>query len=765
MIIRNLKLIFRNLWSKRIYTFIILLSLVVGFVCLNILIGFLIYETNTDKFHINRERIFQVFSNDPFEENSRISYIPNYFHHYLIDNYPEIDKVCQFSRLDGISLKVKNDVFQDFSILSTDDSFFSLFDFPLLQGSKTESLNPNSIVLTKKKADILYGSAEVVGKNITINTPDTTKVLTVSAVVDKPNANSHLSFDALVHHTMLPDKWNGGATYALLESVNLKENLEGKVNEDINRPGLIGAGKMDYFFKPLTESYFNTDNKSVYMKTRNPTFLQVGYIICGLVVFIAGFNFVNLFLLFLQDRKKEIGIKKTLGITPKGLFASTILEVSVYIVIAFLLSLIITFFIIPVFNTVFESNLSSGFFLDLKVLASICAVLFISGATLVSFSVAKQWKMKAISLISKDSNKVSFNGLLFTIQFVISITLAICSVTIIQQMSHIENSPLGFNRSMVQLDSPDQKFLDVLPVLKQRVSQLTNVNSITVSGGNPISGNTVVRYELENDKFYSPFLFGGDNDFLKTLKLNLLEGNLPSKTYKGKLVNQELVRQFNISNPIGSKVPGTEDIIIGVVEDFTCGSFKEGIPPVIISYFDNGRSLLIDYEGNNLANLLPKIQTEWEDVFPNYPFEYRVIEDEIIKKHKQDTFLYKIIITFSIISIILSCFGLFAFSWAVIQSRTKEMGIRKILGASAMNVLNLLTLVFTKRISLAFVIAVPIGYYLMNLWLSGFANKIEFNLLAILIPGIIIALIAFSTLSFQTVKATRQNPINEIRND
>jgi putative ABC transport system permease protein len=220
-----------------------------------------------------------------------------------------------------------------------------------------------------------------------------------------------------------------------------------------------------------------------------------------------------------------------------------------------------------------------------------------------------------------------------------------------------------------------------------------------------------------------------------------------------------------LKKAVGELVPGTKDVIVGVVEDFTCGSFKQAIPPAIISFHKDGQLLLIDYRGSKLSKILPQIQTEWKRVFPDYSFTYRIIQEELMKKYKEDTFFYKIITTFSVISMILSCFGLFALSWAVVQSRTKELGIRKVLGATPLDILNLLTLTFTKRIILAFIIAAPIGYYLMNQWLTRFANRIEINVWIFFMSGLMVTFIAVVTLSLQTVKATMTNPVDEIRNE
>jgi putative ABC transport system permease protein len=374
--------------------------------------------------------------------------------------------------------------------------------------------------------------------------------------------------------------------------------------------------------------------------------------------------------------------------------------------------------------------------------------------------------MKPVNLMTRDSSRVRFSRLLFTVQFVISITLAICSVTIIQQMKYIEQAPLGFNRYIVQVDAPDKSFAHTLAVLKQRIVQLQDVNNATVTNGNPISGNAVVRYELGDEQFYTPYLFGGDEDYFRTLGLKLIEGQMPSELVNGKLVNETLVRQFNMNTPVGQKVPGTaNDVIVGVVEDFTCGSFKQEIPPAIISFHKEGQSLLVDYQGADISNVLPRIQAEWTSVFPDYAFSYRVIQDELMKKYKEDTFFFKIVVSFSVVSMILACFGLFALSWSVVQSRIKEMGIRKVLGATPVDIMNLLTLTFTKRIVVAFLIAAPVGYWLMNEWLSRFANKIELNGWIFCIAGIMVIVVALVTLSVQTFRAAVTNPVEELQDE
>lgn len=605
---------------------------------------------------------------------------------------------------------------------------------------------------------------EALGQLVTLHAGDTTVQLTVSAIIGRPEENTHLNVDALVHPSVLSKKWYVGISYALLQEERSSEELTQKINTDAHRPGLIGPGKATYFLNPISSSYFTPEN-APFLKKRSAVFLKVVYVVCAVVFFIASFNFINLFLLFAENRKKEVGIKKTLGLTTNGLLAFCLLEAAVYIFIASFLGLLLAVLLLPVFNTVFDSSLYAAYFFKLQVIAPIAGVLFLSGAVVVSIAVLKRWRIKPINLMGKHSSKVRFSRVLFTFQFIIAITLTICSITIMQQMDHIEKAPLGFNRELVQLNAPNAKFSELLPVLKQKVALLPDVNNVTISGGNPISGNAIVRLELEDGRSYSPYLFSGDEDFLKTLGLELIQGTFPSKENKGNLVNETLVRQFGLMNPIGQKTPGTDGLIVGVVKDFTISSFKQQVPPVLISYHENGRALLVDYRGNNLGRLISQLQKEWQNVFPDNFFDYQVLQVDLMNKYKDEVFLFKMVVSFSLVSIVLSCFGLFALSWAVTQNRTKEIGLRKVFGATSLDIFNLLTVSFTKRIGFAFLLAAPIGYYLMDQWLRIFVNRIDLNASVFILSGVMMMAVAALALSFQTVKATMTNPIDEMRNE
>jgi putative ABC transport system permease protein len=251
---------------------------------------------------------------------------------------------------------------------------------------------------------------------------------------------------------------------------------------------------------------------------------------------------------------------------------------------------------------------------------------------------------------------------------------------------------------------------------------------------------------------------------MRTLDLQVVEGELAFRDAEDKIVNETLVKYLDIKDPIGKAIPTQEGSkIVAVVKDFTCASFKQEIPPVIISYAADAHNLLIDYGKADIDILLPKIKTEWSKTFPDNYFDYKIIQQDLMQKYAEETLFYKVVLSASVISMIISCFGMFALSWAVIRSRAKEMGIRKILGASVANILGLLTVSFAKRLVLAFVLAAPAGYYLMNLWLSRFVYKAPIDSWVFVFTGISLAAIAVFTLGIQTLKASLSSPLEEIK--
>lgn len=435
-----------------------------------------------------------------------------------------------------------------------------------------------------------------------------------------------MKFDALVDTKMLGRSSAGGSGYVLLNNANDAKSLELKLSNDKLRPGLIGTGICNYYFNALEDSYFNKSNPQSFTRTKSKLFIWVGSVICILILFMASFNFINLLLLSFQSRKKETGIKKTLGVSLIDLFKTTFTEVIIYITSAYCFSLILTALFLPYFNTVLQTNLSFHYLSRVTVFSSIGLVVFILATIVVGTALANQWRVKAISLMQNQKSKVTFNRLLFTLQFVISITMAICSLTIIEQMDFVQNEPIGFNKNIIELRAPSNDSYSKMPLLKENLLRLSFIENVTVCSGNPISGNMIAHYKTEKGQNFIPYLFNGDEDFFKTLNLTLIEGEIPSAKNPGVVVNETLAKLLNLKSAVGGKIPETGSIIVGVVKDFTTVSFKVETPPVIIGYTLGERSLLLSFKENKISTFLPQIEKVWKQVLPDFPFRYQIIE-------------------------------------------------------------------------------------------------------------------------------------------
>lgn len=759
----TLRLAIRHLWRRRIYSLVIVLSLAVGFACTTLLLTFLLGELKVDSFHTRASRTFQMFASDPFEKKGDIPYVPSPTAQYLQDNYSEAEVIAQVGTFGFRSLSAKDASLTDMNVLSVDSTFLSIFDFPLYAGSATHALTQGTIVISRDHAKALFGEESAVGQMLTLQTPDTSRLLIVSAVLDEFPEKSHLKFDALVSHNVV-NAFNGGATYVRVRQSASVQVLLDKLNNDPKVPGLTGEGTQKYKLEPIRQSYFNQINRFTYTQTRSMPFLQAAGLVCGLILFMAAFNFCSLYLLSLQERKKEAGIKKTLGVTIWRLLKAQSAEVALYICIATVMALGIMTTILPHFNTILNTSLSMHYLSRWEIMCISGVLVFVIGMVVIGFSLIQQRRVQPLSLMKSTTSKVVFSKALFTVQFVISITLAVCAVTIIRQMHYLETAPLGFNRNIAVIVA-DQQQSKQLPALKNLLLQIPAVKNAAISNGGPIFGHWMVRYDLEDGSTYSPRLFSGDEDFMKTLDLQLLEGTLPAANKPGRLVNETLVKMFDMKEPIGQVIPGSKDVIIGVVKDFTSTSFKDEMQPAIISYSEDNSKLLIDFSGTSFANVQPSIEAAWKKVYAGDFFSCRLIQDELMAKYKDDRFLYKTVVAYSVVSMIISCFGLFALSWAVAQNRMKEVGIRKVLGATARDIGRLLTASFLKRIVVAFLVAAPISYYLMDQWLQAFVRKIPMDVITLASAAGAIAFVALLTMSVQTIRAAVSSPIKELKND
>jgi putative ABC transport system permease protein len=545
-----------------------------------------------------------------------------------------------------------------------------------------------------------------------------------------------------------------------------QEDFINKLNSDPAMPSLIGPGKITYHLQSLQEVYYDKENSRSFSRARGKLFIWISWAITCIILFLAGFNFLSLFFNAFLKRWKEFGMKKVLGASVFVFRLTAILEVTIYIVVSWVISLLLTFILLPWFNTLVTSDLSLKYYSDTRIIF-LTGFLILSIAILVILKLTKfMYKIDPISLIrNKSQFRIGLNKYMLVVQFFISIILIISSVTIIRQTNYIRNKPLGFNRNMLEVRAPLGNDMNNMHVLKNLINTIPGVVSSTLCSGNPISDNMIARYDLENDEFYTPYIYIGDQDYLSTTGLTLTAGQVPSLgNPSGKLVNEAFVRYFDMKDPIGEKIPGTnEDFISGIVKDFNIASLEQEIPPTIISIDQNLTTLISEIDLKQISNIISQVETYWHEVYPSYPFKYLLMGDELIKKHHDDIIFSKIIIASALLSILITCFGLFALSWGTMQERSREIGIRKVVGASSFDILLLLVNNYLGIILFAFITGIPLSVYLMNKWLEKFVFKVEIGVLPLVLGGLLLILIAFLAIGYHTVRASIQNPVNTLR--
>ncbi|SDM75049.1 putative ABC transport system permease protein [Catalinimonas alkaloidigena] len=768
MLYTTLRLALRHLFRQKVYSVVILLSLILGFSFAHLLTAFVVRELNTDAFFSQQDCLYRLHSSDPFGSDRSISFITDETSQYVAERFPEVEALCRVTELNrsGVTVRTQHASFPERQVLQADPMFFRLFDYPFREGSAVQALRPQTVVLTEATAQALFGDRRAVGESLTIQLDTAERLFTVAGVLATPAENSHLQFEAVVPYDAFPPQAGGASAYVLLQPGTAPETLAAHINADAARPSLIGPGGAEYALEPLSEVYFDQDNAKGFTQVRNRWLVTLGWIVTCLMLFIASFNFINLFSVSLLERQKEFGIKKVLGASGGAIRSGAGVEVALYLGIALVLSSVLTYSLLPYFNDIFAASLDVRYLGDGKVVGGFGLLILVLGGAVTWVLSRYLARIRPVDLLRRASQaRWRFNRVFFTVQFVISLALLICTAIFIKQTQYIQHKPLGFNRNLIELRPATPEQAGKLPVLKQELAQEPLVQHASLASGNPISGNMVIRYELPDGELYTPYALSGDEQLLVTLGLTLVTGrNIGPGEPNGKLVNEKFVRYFHLDDPIGAPVPGAPDeTIIGVVRDFNSVSLKQEIPLYLIGYNPTPGRLLIDFSGAELATVLPRLERAWNEVYPDQPFDYALLNEELLTKHREDFFLYRLVVAFAVGSMAITCFGLFALAWGTARRKTKEIAIRKSLGASAGSIFTLLTWEFSRWIVLAFGLAAPLAYFLMQRWLDHFVYKTDLSGWIFVASGAVALGIALLTVSAQTLRAARANPVDSLR--
>jgi len=782
------KTMWRNFSRNKLFSAINIIGLSVGIAAV-LLIGIYIQnELSYDNFQKNKDSLYRV-GFEFFNSGKSLGKSPAFTPPFGPDaqrEFPEIQSFCRISpHHEAFMVKGDNKI-KSSNICFADSTFFKLFSFKLYSGNPANVLNqPYSIVLTKSLAEKLFGNENAVGKTVRLDGKDD---YMVTGIADAAPDNSQISYDALISFsTLYKDTlkyamdWNGGNQYITYLKLNTPSNaaaLEKKfpaflwknINSVYEKRGL----KVTASLQPLLDVHLKFDDDSENTRTN----LYVFGMVAILILIISCVNYVNLTTAQASSRFKEIGVRKVLGASRKQLISQFLGESLLMTSFAFILSILIVYAVTPVYAQILGNPLvlSAGsiFFLMLLALLVIF-VIGIGAGSYLAFYLSSLNVYKTLKASVAKNKHAGFRKGLIIAQFAITTALMTCTLIVNLQLHYTKNKSLGFDKNhIIALPLTGDKTKEETLALKQEIAGLADVESVSAVSEIPHDGITNNGFVPEGEtKAMIIHQLDADDDLLKTFRFKMIEGNYFSKDKPtdadGYIINETLAKTLGWDNPIGKTISRDgPHKVVGVVQDFIFSSLHEKIGPLIITnhpWQNRFDYLAIRYKSNNPASLLKQIKTVWQGMVTDAPYEYWFLDEAYNNLYKNEERFQHIFFYFSILSILLSLAGIFGLVTLTIQQRTKEIGIRKVLGAGIVDIVKLTTRSYLLLIFIASVIAVPFAWYYMNSWLQDFAYRIHLSWWMFIISGIVILLIALITVGIQTVKAAIANPIKSLRSE
>lgn len=809
MFFNHLKIAFRQLWKQKLYTFINVMGLAVGVACCLLIALHLKDELSYDRFHEQADRIYRVgFDVKTSGEENMGTCTPSAMANALSNDFPEIEKTARlnpyFFNAGNNYVRSRNAAQSSFeeNFVYADPSFFELFDLPLVQGTINLE-EPFKVVVTQKVADKFFAGRDAVGEVLVLDDNSETSYEITGVIKDIPE-NSHFNFDYFMSMSTLDNStendWvmNAYFTYALLRPNANPKSLEQKfltfakqyigpqfksrLNIDFESMAATGD-RYDIKLQALKDIYLHSQDYGPHLgKVGDMRYVWLFGAVALFILFIAMVNFVNLATARSANRAKEVGVRKVIGSQRQQLIGQFLSESLVVSFIAVFLGLLIALISLPSFNTFIGKSLRFPF-LSATFLPSIVALGAIVGllaGLYPSFYLSAFQPIKVLKgRLSQGSKNAWLRSGLVVFQFAISVILITATLIVGQQMNFIQNKKLGFEKDQVLLVNDAFTLNDRFGTFQEELERMPEVKSHTATGFLPLAGgqrNAFILYAEGNDpnQQTSSQLWRADENYLNTLGIKLKQGRnfkpRMSSDSNSVIINETLLKKLGIEgDPIGKRVMFPDGfspkLILGVMEDFHFESLHDEIGGLCLVFGTDQSTIAIRAEANQMENLIAKTENLWKTTQADTPFRYDFLDERFAEMYESEQNMRMTFSTFAILAIFIACLGLFALAVFMIEQRKKEIGIRKVLGASISNIVLQLNKNFAILVLIASVIAIPLSWYLMNRWLQDFSYRMEMPWWVFGLAGFVALGIAFLTVSFHSIRAALANPIESLRNE
>lgn len=779
MLKNYLNIALRNLKKYKGYSFINIFGLAMGMTCTILILLWVQDELSYDRFYPNADRLYRVTDVEkyPGSEEPMFSMNPSPLAATLVNEYPEIEDAARLRNIKGCVVQYREKKFNEDNVVFVDTSFLRMFSIPFIKGNSNTALsNVSSVVLTQETAEKYFGKVNPIGKIIRIN--NSVNFAVTGVIKNMPN-NSHLRinfllpFNAIKNFGYTLDEWGSFAhtTYVLLQKGADYRVVSEKIQNVLRK--YVPDLNVTISLQPVTDIHLYSQNIWGIGGTGDITQVYIFSIIAVLVLILACINFINLATARAGSRAKEVGIRKVSGAGRKEIITQFYIESLLFAFAALIISSILVIDLLPVFNSISGKELVFDLLGDIKIILFTAAVALITGIISGSYPALILSRFNPARVLKGGTgfgtrNK-NFRKPLVIFQFSLTIILIIGTVAINRQLHFLENKNLGFNREQVLCVGMPGKLSQKLTLIKNRLKDnpdVVDISGVSFPPSGILASTKINEWEgRESNAEFLSYLLSADYNFDKTMQIKMVQGRyftLKSDTAEGCVINEAAVKAMGMESPVGRKIQGLK--VIGVIKDFNFTSLHSKIAPLMI-YFDPKeiKQLLIRIKPGNIKHTISSIETEWNKIAPAFPFEYSFLDEQINRLYKSDIRVGHVINTFSILALFIACLGMFGLASYTAERRTKEVGVRKVLGAKVSGIILLLSGEFTKYVVLANLFAWPVAYFFLNRWLQDFAYHIDLSLWMFVLSGTAALIVSLITVIYQAIKAAVANPVKSLR--
>lgn len=779
----------RNMRRQKGYAFINISGLAFGLAACLLLVLFVREEMSYDAFHEKADRIHRVVLQN---ERGDMAYQSALLGPFLATELPGVEATVRFLHKNEITIGEPGEPVRTANnLLYTDASFFDVFTFPVIQGDPSSALTePWSVVLTERAAEMWFPRQDPMGQTLPIHGADP---FVVTGVVETPPAASSIQFDFLASMATLPTHpgerpmfesgWGamGYQTYVLLDALSqaaeVEQGLKPAILTQTDAPFIAAAS---FSLEPLREHHFSGVSGAL-ATTSDIRFLYVFSSIAALILLIACINYINLATARATLRAREVGIRKAVGADGRALLRQFMGESMLTTLLALGLALLLVAATVGPFAALVERSLSTADLLDGPVLAALAAMVLLVGLGAGSWPAFVMARFQPSRVLKGESggpgSGVRIRRAMVVVQFAISIVLVVGTITIQRQLTFMQEKDLGFDQERVVTMQLGGHMTNQADLLAETYRQLPGVASVTLSGAIPsVLG---ARFGFKKDGVeHMAGAFPVDAVFAETMGMEIVAGrNFSAETNDasnrtregGAIINETMARIMDLENPIGELLPVTPNghtyRIVGIVRDFHVFSLHNEIEPVMLVPREDfwTRHVSVRLDSDDYAGVLASLEAEWSRIDPTRPFNYRFLDEAFDQLYKGPYQLARLFNIFSLTAVLIACLGLFGLAAFTAVRRTREIGIRKALGATRRSILVLLTREFLLLVAIAFVLAAPLAWIASDNWLSTFAYRIQVDWITFFVGGVLMAMIAVGTVAWQAVRAASTNPTEALR--